>query len=860
MGVWHRYKEAVYVPDESGMCVVVRVWRRRREATTAGLSAMPYSTHHKLYSEAVVTPAVASAEVGQFKEAVQYVHRAAKALYEAAKEVFEQVEVTFHRLVELFVEAVTRVLAWVDEHKAYLFLMAAVALSVALNMWGLVELEKLTHFAMGVPFFSGLADTGGRAAERFRALAERYEKWRVDERLIDGVLKAPLRRERSYTAFLKLGGSRRDLLPPLVELREALKNVKDEVEKDAAVVAALVLYKTLMENAETYGEWAELYRWARSLVGRQAFTVAADDIKRLHEAHNGLVGVAGRVLEELNTVLTLYSKSGFYKEADLRKLKSLLEVDLKRAEGLAEANYTRLSDYSDVGMGTKAYAALLSIARGGLYGHAAMLLMGEGALADIVISTPMGTYKKAKRIAKGRNEAVDPSRLPKGAAGRWEDRAASALLHYLLGSAVNEDLKFRHIGEGFEVFKAYGGVEAHIDTLKIGETTRSKATGEELRRFVDEARRTAPDLSGIKKIWQTLEWLNTDMSFLRGWIVAATAQPWQLAWYIALFGEGKIGRSGANVTRKGGRPNVTMYWPREVLDRIIAEEGEELKPLLCRPVKSWRELVDSIGWSQVLERVEELAGALKPWIGRKEAKDAEREGLVRRMLGELALLVHFAEARKVKDDDKWRKERAVRLSRAVEALSGGRIRGDYADRLVKLIISYAEGYKKKAEERIENLADELSGVSREEVWDLVDFALNDMRCLARDCARDKVVRKLVAPALELIMLDKALEGEFYREETLLWFGEMYATAIAGDGAVGPYDVWLTVGGELGGGTALLRLATLHLLNQLLPKELTFKVRIYVERGRNYNIVATGGDAARFKRFLAVAAPSAGGGH
>jgi hypothetical protein len=48
--------------------------------------------------------------------------------------------------------------------------------------------------------------------------------------------------------------------------------------------------------------------------------------------------------------------------------------------------------------------------------------------------------------------------------------------------------------------------------------------------------------------------------------------------------------------------------------------------------------------------------------------------------------------------------------------------------------------------------------------------------LARDCARDKVVRKFVAPALELIMLDKALRGEFDREEALLIFGEMYATA------------------------------------------------------------------------------------
>jgi hypothetical protein len=80
------------------------VWRRRGEAASAGLSA---------------------------------------ALYEAAKEVFEQVKVTAQRLVELFVEAVARVLAWVDEHRAYLFLMTAaaagiIALSAALNMWGFV--------------------------------------------------------------------------------------------------------------------------------------------------------------------------------------------------------------------------------------------------------------------------------------------------------------------------------------------------------------------------------------------------------------------------------------------------------------------------------------------------------------------------------------------------------------------------------------------------------------------------------------------------------------------------------------------------------------------------------------------------
>jgi nucleotide-binding universal stress UspA family protein len=68
---------------------------------------------------------------------------------------------------------------------------------------------------------------------------------------------------------------------------------------------------------------------------------------------------------------------------------------------------------------------------------------------------------------------------------------------------------------------------------------------------------------------------------------------------------------------------------------------------------------------------------------------------------------------------------------------------------------------------------------------------------------------------------------------------------------------LTVGGELGGGAAPLRLTTLHLLNKLLSDELKFNVRIYVDEGV-YNIAASGENAARFMHLLAVSAPSAGG--
>jgi hypothetical protein len=132
---------------------VSTVEKTLRATAFAGLSTTAlYSVYSGLYSEAVVSSvasAVTLVDVGRFREAVQYVQRAAKALYEAARDVFEQVKVTAQRLVELFIEAVTRMLAWIDEHKAYLFLMAAaaagaVALSVELNLWGLVELEKFT--------------------------------------------------------------------------------------------------------------------------------------------------------------------------------------------------------------------------------------------------------------------------------------------------------------------------------------------------------------------------------------------------------------------------------------------------------------------------------------------------------------------------------------------------------------------------------------------------------------------------------------------------------------------------------------------------------------------------------------------
>ncbi len=234
-------------------------------------------------------------------------------------------------------------------------------------------------------------------------------------------------------------------------MREALE-YQDEVVQDAAVVAALVLYKTLINNAEAYGKWAELYKWARSLVERQEFTMTTSDIERLRGAHRRLEEVAEEVRRELNAVLALYASHS----RDLyEKLRPHLEVNFSLAEELAKAGLKELSKYSNANMGTKAYAALLSVAKDGIYGHAAMLLVGEGALADVVLLTPRSAYEKADRVARGRGESVDPSRSPKGAVD-WEDRAASTLLRFLVGYG-EADLKFRRVEKRDEKERVEGG-------------------------------------------------------------------------------------------------------------------------------------------------------------------------------------------------------------------------------------------------------------------------------------------------------------------------------------------------------------------------------------------------------------------
>ncbi|AET31921.1 hypothetical protein [Pyrobaculum ferrireducens] len=144
--------KALISVHEGSLKAVATVEQALRLTAFAGAATESIiALHHGLYSEAVVSAvagAIALVEEGRFERAVEYVKRAAEAAYEALRDVFEKARVALERLYELFVEAIARVVAWVDEHRAWLFLAAAAAADIivwafARDVFGSIELGEV---------------------------------------------------------------------------------------------------------------------------------------------------------------------------------------------------------------------------------------------------------------------------------------------------------------------------------------------------------------------------------------------------------------------------------------------------------------------------------------------------------------------------------------------------------------------------------------------------------------------------------------------------------------------------------------------------------------------------------------------
>jgi 23S rRNA pseudoU1915 N3-methylase RlmH len=633
------------------------MWRRHREAASAGLSATAlYSVYHGLYSEAVVSSvasAVALAEVERFREAVQYVQKAAKALYEAAKEVFEHVRATAQRFVELFVEAVTRVLAWVDEHKAYLFLKAAVAagavaLSVALNVWGLVELEKLAYAASLTPFIPAGVKEHPRE-EMFKILREApdpYEKFRE-------VAKAAIAKNEKLAEPWE---SLRVLIMPKRSeerlMRGKAYSKLDEGKKKALFYAVLTLEETLgvyrsalRKYAEERGEVVEKREVGEGPFKRVMYVVDLGRLRRLAEEESKAFEDALKVLRKrLNEYAVKYG------------LRDLLDVKEGVARELAEAEHAELSEFGGVNFGTKAYAALIAyreyaLGRRSAFGIAAGYWLEVGGSARLLYYAPWTAYVKAEKARAERPVAVEEMvaealrRLflkpgadhyrgfveeptKGGKLALMPEKAKSAYVFRLYsieeGGGLKElDIKLRieKVGEGIVYALKFDDVERWQKFFKQEREATEKAAVEVGGRLSVEDR--FPYMAG---------WVNSDVAIVRNkkgerMLEMGTSHLWQLAETHALFGWSYVAVHGVNLTLEGPKPQFRARASLDKFDEAIRKsaEGGWLKMLGdkegledIKHVKSWDDLKRWVldNWGVVVDAAvrrlgEEIRGELE---------------------------------------------------------------------------------------------------------------------------------------------------------------------------------------------------------------------------------------------------------
>lgn len=166
-------------------------------------------------------------------------------------------------------------------------------------------------------------------------------------------------------------------------------------------------------------EFETAFREALSKIA-EAYRKTGEALRKIEEAAGGGAGVITKEelagfkkawREALNAVEEFRKKTA--RLAQRPGLKNRLEIDEAAAKALAVATVKELSAFGNLNEGTKAYAALLSLVEGGIYGHAASVLLKEGMLTDLLRYTPRTAYRVAGGVARVAGETVHPSHVKK---------------------------------------------------------------------------------------------------------------------------------------------------------------------------------------------------------------------------------------------------------------------------------------------------------------------------------------------------------------------------------------------------------------------------------------------------------------
>jgi hypothetical protein len=532
---------------------------------------------------------------------------------------------------ELFVEAVARVLAWVDEHKAHLFLTAAVAAglvaaSAAMNLWGLIELGRLAHAASLAPFaaFGGVERSREEAFRLIKGAPDPYGKF------LEMAREANAGRIRLAEPWESL---RRLIAPKPSEERGLMRGKAygelDERGKGALFYATLALEEAFGIYRSALGEVASRLEEAvqKREVGEGPFkrAVYAADLGRLERLAEEDEEAFEKALRALRERLNEYAV-----KYDLR---NLLDVDEDTARRLAEAGRPELSKFSGANFGVKAYAALMAyreraLGRRSIYGAAARYWLEEGGAAWLLYYAPGSAYNKAEKT-KAEGAAAVEGMIAEALRRLFLKPGADYYRNFveLLGSgglALIEEEK-TDTSLVFKLFRLEeGGKPVELEGVKLRIEKVGEETGVTYFLELDASRRELFEHE-LKMVWKAAEelrerwpiedplpymlgWLASDVSIHRAknakMLQMGSSHFWQVAETKVLFGWSDAVRLRVGLTLEGPKLQLLVHAPLGNLDGAVrrSAEGGWLKRLDIK-AGSWDDLKRQVAerWRGVVD-------------------------------------------------------------------------------------------------------------------------------------------------------------------------------------------------------------------------------------------------------------------
>ncbi len=579
------------------------------------------------------------------------------------------------RLAQLFVDAITRVLAWVDAHKAYLFLTAVmaglIALSAAVNLWGLIELGRLAHAASLMPFaaFGGVEESREDVLKLLKGAPDPYKKF----------LEMARAANAGRIGLAEPWESLRRLIAPRPSEERELRAGRgaelygryaaDERRKRALLYATLAL-------EEAFSRYRSALRLEEAVQKREVgepplkwdmYVVDLEKIKRLaegEEERKAFEDALNTLRERLNEFARKY------------QLGDLLDVKEDAARRLAEADHRELPEFSDANFGVKAYAALIAyrehaLGRRGAYGTAARYWLEEGGAAWLLYYSPNTAYVKAEK-AKAEAAATVEGMIAEALRRLFLKPGADYYRGFveLLGGGrlalkLEEETKMSLV---FKLLKLEGGdkaVELEGVKLEIRKVGRGEGAGRtyvlELnarwRKFFEhELGIVEGAVKELRERWPIedplpymLGWLASDVSIHRAkntkMLQMGSSHFWQVAETKVLFGWSDAVRLRVSLTLEGPRLQLYVHTPLGKLDEAVrrSAEGGWLKRLGIE-AGSWDDLKQRVAerWRDVVETaVRHLGGDVQKEL--EELRDKLNDDKIAREALAPALLLIQAE-------------------------------------------------------------------------------------------------------------------------------------------------------------------------------------------------------------------------